>query len=117
MIIQVRTGKPCRRFIFVRFRFSLLSVCLLLVASVATFIWLSNLCELQKLIRKSKDVKMVSKIEGAKNCYRSNNEKVFDDLELLEDVLQAEYKPKLGRSIFFHETSCTRDGICLLNAR
>lgn len=117
MIIQVQTGKPYQRFLFVRFRFSLLSVCLLLVIMVATFIWFSNLCELQKL-HQSKDVKMINTIEKAKNCYRSKNKhEMFNDLKWLEDVLEAAYTPKPDKSIFFHETSCTHDGLLRLNAR
>lgn len=38
-------------------------------------------------------------------------------INVLEDISESETKPKLGKSIFFHETSCGRNGIVRLNAR
>lgn len=36
---------------------------------------------------------------------------------LLDDISHSEKKPQPGKSIFFHETSCARDGLITLNAR
>lgn len=44
-----------------------------------------------------------------------NNIQVWD-VELLEDIMSSEKKPQLGKSVFFHETSCS-NGIVKLNAR
>lgn len=51
---------------------------------------------------------------NAKKCFMNNN--LVWDVELLEDIMLSEKKPQLGKSVFFHETSCS-DGIVKLNAR
>lgn len=35
----------------------------------------------------------------------------------LADVIKSEKKPQYGKSIFFHETSCSSKGLVQLNAR
>lgn len=51
---------------------------------------------------------------NAKKCFMNNN--LVWDVELLEDIMSSEKKPQPGKSIFFHETSCS-NGIVKLNAR
>lgn len=105
MILQVKTVKARRRFLCVRLRFSLSNVCFLLVILTTALIWIVKWCELEKL----------EKIKQAKgSCWPELN---VTALKLLEDVLEAEFKPRPDRSIFFHETSCTKNGTVILNAR
>lgn len=55
-----------------------------------------------------------------KKCFRHKD--IFDSetqgtIIYLEDVMESKRKPQSGKSIFFHETSCSTDGIVKLNAR
>lgn len=56
-----------------------------------------------------------NKIEEAKKCYQLSID--MDVIEPLEDVLNAQKKPNLKSSIFFHETSCKPDGLVALTNR
>lgn len=54
--------------------------------------------------------------------YHTYNENCFarefpEPLRTLEDVQKAHKQPHRGRNIFFHETSCSADGVIKLNAR
>ncbi|KXJ71251.1 hypothetical protein RP20_CCG021053 [Aedes albopictus] len=40
-----------------------------------------------------------------------------DPFRVLEDIQKSHKQPKHGRNIFFHETSCSADGVIKLNAR
>lgn len=52
----------------------------------------------------------------ARKCF-SNHANIEEyNIQLLPDVTLAAKKPNLGKSIFFHETSCA-NGIVTLNAR
>lgn len=51
---------------------------------------------------------------NAIKCFTNNHD--IWDVKLLEDVMESERKPRAGKSIFFHETSCS-NGIVKLNAR
>lgn len=49
-----------------------------------------------------------------KNCFA----RVFSDTtKVLENVQKSNKQPERGRNIFFHETSCSADGVIKLNAR
>lgn len=49
-------------------------------------------------------------------CYQFDGE--FDSsIEILEDISFSERQPRNGKSIFFHETSCTAGNVVRLNAR
>lgn len=57
-------------------------------------------------------------VARAKQCFQLNG--ISDDLSSInffEDVMESKRKPTPGRSIFFHETSCSKDGLVHLNAR
>lgn len=41
----------------------------------------------------------------------------YQDIVFLEDISHSAKKPQPGKSIFFHETSCARNGQITLNAR
>lgn len=49
--------------------------------------------------------------------FGENHSPAIGEINLLEDISESETKPKLGKSIFFHETSCGRNGMVRLNAR
>lgn len=52
----------------------------------------------------------------ARKCF-SNHVNVEEfNIQLLPDIMSASKKPNLGKSVFFHETSCA-NGIVALNAR
>ena len=55
-----------------------------------------------------------SRYESNKICFQ--HYPIDGTVELLEDIMEAEKKPELGKSIFFHETSCL-NGLFKLNAR
>lgn len=48
------------------------------------------------------------------NCFVKEFPNPF---QVLEDVQKSHKQPKHGRNIFFHETSCSADGVIKLNAR
>lgn len=52
----------------------------------------------------------------AKKCFSNHNNIEEFDILLLPDIMMATKKPSLGKSIFFHETSCA-NGIVSLNVR
>lgn len=59
-------------------------------------------------------------VARAKQCFRLNSAAIGDDISSInffEDVMESNRKPTPGRSIFFHETSCSKDGLVHLNAR
>lgn len=52
----------------------------------------------------------------ARKCFSNHVNIEEKNIELLQDIMIASKKPNLGKSIFFHETSCA-NGIVTLNAR
>lgn len=57
---------------------------------------------------------------SGKKCFRRNYN--FANvgevaITLLEDIMESEKKPTPGKTIFFHETSCSKNGLVRLNAR
>lgn len=63
---------------------------------------------------------LVPNVARAKRCFRLNAEAIGKDdvsINFFEDVMESPRKPTPGRSIFFHETSCSKDGLVHLNAR
>lgn len=40
-----------------------------------------------------------------------------DSIQYFEDILDSKWKPTPGKSIFFHETSCSKTGIVELNSK
>lgn len=53
-------------------------------------------------------------------CYEYNKENVATrnkNITMLEDILEATRKPTLGKTIFFHETSCSPNGLIHLDTR
>lgn len=57
----------------------------------------------------------VKRMQSLQKCFQLNAK--IQSVLLLEDVLEAELKPKPDKSIFFHETSCSRDGRIKLTPR
>lgn len=55
-------------------------------------------------------------IKKAKKCFQFQPNNNLD-IELLDDIMESEKKPKPGQSIFFHVTSCATNGRVTLNAR
>lgn len=49
-----------------------------------------------------------------KRCFQATHQ--VWDVQLLQDILEADKQPQMGKSVFFHETSCT-NGVVKLNAR
>lgn len=136
LLLKVTTFKPIRRIILIRFTFSLYITCILMMILVGSTIWINSNCEMEMIPSKNQRNQLESRIfqsfqrpkdvpdfienfqiEQAKRCFVPKNNSIYDDIELLEDVLESEKRPKPGKSIFFHETSCTEDGIVVLNAR
>lgn len=122
MLIKVRTYRPIRRFILIQFTFPVLSVSLFIVILFATAIWLNKTCKMDLSIENTStfshvySFKEVQRINDAKMCFWPKIDN-YDDVMLLSDVLTPEIKPKPGKSIFFHETSCTENSKVHLNAR
>lgn len=56
-----------------------------------------------------------SDIQYARKCFRGSSYR-NNEIVLLHDVLEADRKPQMGKTIFFHETSCL-NGVIRLNAR
>lgn len=60
-------------------------------------------------------------VENAKQCFHSKS--INDDayrkfhINFFDDMMQSKKMPTPGKSIFFHETSCSTDGLVHLNAR
>lgn len=52
----------------------------------------------------------------ARKCFSNHVNTAEYNIQLLPDIMMATRKPNLGKSVFFHETSCA-NGIVSLNAR
>lgn len=55
-------------------------------------------------------------VTKAKECFRLKSIEKSSIL-LFEDVMESKRMPTPGKSIFFHETSCSKTGLVQLNAR
>lgn len=55
-------------------------------------------------------------VAKAKKCFQFTDQNP-GSIVFFEDVMQSKKQPTPGKSIFFHETSCTKDGLIHLNAR
>lgn len=121
MMIRVKTYRPFRRSISIRFGFPLLSTCFFTVLLFGIVIWFAKTCEKEKPMKKlqvsQSNFEEMLRIEKAKRCFRPKDQGIYDNLELLDDILEADKVPQPDQSIFFHETSCTQNGVVLLNAR
>lgn len=122
MLIKV---KIIRRFTLFRFTSSVLSVSLFIIILFGLAIWIDQTCNIEessvntRLLSNFVDnSKELQRINGAKCCFWPTNNERFTDLKLLEDIVEAAIKPQSnGNGIFFHETSCSKNGIIQLNAR
>lgn len=54
-------------------------------------------------------------LNKAAQCYRSPDHS--NSINYFVDVLDAKIQPKIGQTIFFHETTCSETGIVHLNAK
>lgn len=123
MLIKVKTYRPIRRLILIRFQIPVLSGCFLLIILFAASIWLNMSCNRDESVlvsiipHKAYSLNEIQRIKEAKRCFRPTTEKFHDNVQPLEDILEAEKRPQPGQSIFFHETSCTTNGIIQVNAR
>lgn len=57
---------------------------------------------------------------ASKACYQHkeiDGSELNRSIALLDDILFSERQPRPGKSIFFHETSCSADNLVRLNAR
>lgn len=50
-----------------------------------------------------------------RDCLRYNDN--YNRENVLTNILDGDKKPKGNKNIFFHETSCSTDGVIMLNAR
>lgn len=122
MLIKVRTYRPIRRFVLIQFTFPVLSVSLFIIILFATAIWLNKICKRDLSIENTStfhqvySFKELQRINDAKMCFWPDIDR-YNELMPLSDVLATGIKPKLGKSIFFHETSCTKNRLVHLNAR
>lgn len=92
---------------------TLLTVCVIICLYASSFA-ISGVFQMQ-LFSKYNETEL-QKIEMGKKCYKlgSNAVKGF---KLLDDILESKQKPKPGKSIFFHVTTCSTNGSIILNAR
>lgn len=62
-----------------------------------------------------------SKTKEAKQCFQqttiSHDPEGENTIKYFPDLLKSSRQPTPGKTIFFHETSCSGDGIVRLNAR
>lgn len=49
--------------------------------------------------------------------HSSGNDAGDDGIRYFEDILDSKWQPTPGKTIFFHETSCSKTGIIELNAK
>lgn len=58
-------------------------------------------------------------IARAKQCFHLNaaNGDEMSKINFFDDIMESKRMPTPGQSIFFHETSCSKDGLVYLNAR
>lgn len=132
LLLKVTTFKPIRRIVLIRFTFSLYVTILLMMIFIGSTVWITRNCELREIIvqnqqsqhfvrvENSKNIRNFSeifKIKEAKRCFLPRDNRIYDGINLLEDVLDSGKRPTPGKSIFFHETSCTKNGIVVLNPR
>lgn len=56
-------------------------------------------------------------LENAKNCFRPTINGNDNTIKYFEDVLLSSKTPTSGKTIFFHETSCSLNGVAKLSGR
>lgn len=60
----------------------------------------------------------VPNIKNAKKCFQRSAKQDDDStISYLIDLMESKKMPQKGKTIFFHETSCSKDGLVRLNAR
>lgn len=56
-------------------------------------------------------------LENAKQCFRRTTNGNDETIKYFEDILLSRKTPTPGKTIFFHETSCSSNGVAQLNGR
>ncbi|XP_031631936.1 lactosylceramide 4-alpha-galactosyltransferase-like [Contarinia nasturtii] len=56
------------------------------------------------------------RFENISDCYKSPGNK-DNGIRYFDDILDAKIQPKPGKTIFFHQTTCSKTGIVKLNAK
>lgn len=85
--------------------FKLLSICCLCIMFMTIFFYMTTTNNQRINMKKCFRHKSVVETEA-------NHAIIF-----LDDIMQAKKRPQKGRSIFFHETTCSENGLVRLNAR
>lgn len=62
----------------------------------------------------NKDIYNEMEVTSSNQCYVSKNK---SSVRYLDDILDAEKQPKTGKTIFFHETTCSETGIVAINSK
>lgn len=123
MLIKVRTYHPIRRLILIRFTSPIVGVSLFIVILFGLVIWIDQTCHTKETSVSSRfpqhiyDLEKLNRINEAKRCFQPAINDRLPNFKLLEDVFEAETTPQPDNGIFFHETSCSKDGMIRLNAR
>lgn len=59
----------------------------------------------------------VPNVKNAKKCFQRSTKQDDSTISYLIDLMESKKMPQKGKTIFFHETSCSKDGLVRLNAR
>ncbi|KAL5279634.1 hypothetical protein ACFFRR_003930 [Megaselia abdita] len=89
---------------------------LLTLFSIIFFIFVYVNLSVERKSRTPTVVKPKSKFADLIECYKVGNPVPHDAFKL-PDVLESDRKPRPGKTIFFHETSCPKSGLLELGPR
>lgn len=87
-------------------------VFLIIAIAYLTYVNLSSIFRFKQNRFDFKSIEL--KLNNKSRCYMPP---LQDSIQYFSDILDDEYQPKPGKSIFFLETSCSKKGITTLNAK
>ena len=98
------------------FRYSVVLACALVF--ILTMSIRSRLLQSDKIKSKVPSVKELKPniLNDNNRCYYKSPD-ANDTISYLDNILDAEKRPKPGKAIFFHKTSCSETGVMKLNAK
>lgn len=93
----------------------MLSICALLIILIRNHVTKQSISDGQAEIHIGQRSELVNiKLNNISRCYRLPDR---ISVRYFVDIMDHEHRPTPGKSIFFHETSCTKTGIAKLNSR
>lgn len=120
-MIKINSKSPLRMYrmqyrnLVVRSVLYMLLICVLLTILIWNHVTKQSISGGQAEIRVGQRSELVNiELNNISRCYRLPYR---SSVRYFVDIMDHEHRPTTGKSIFFHETSCTKTGIAKLNSR